>query len=565
MEHNDVYIKLISDIIEKKFFYIPSYQRGYRWTKIQVENLLNDIWEFTKDKDNIGKSYCLQPLIVRKVIGAKNEPWEVIDGQQRLTTIFIILNYLNKENIEIGFETKTDSQWFLSDINNQTASKTNIDIYHIYNAYQTIKEWFEEKQKQELKIVEEFLGTFRTSTNFIWYQINNSITDPIEIFTNINIGKIPLTNAELIKALFLQKDNFNSNNVSLSQIEIATAWDSIEYKLQNDDFWYFLGQSENMTDTRIEFIFNLMASNNIDKNDQYSTFNFFNKKFSNGDRQKVVKENWEKIENYFLTLEEWFTDRDLYHYIGYLITYGKNILDLKEASESKTKLEFKKYLKDQIKDMLHKGMGNHKILALNYPDKIIDKLLLLYNIETILNNTENSRFSFHQYKNDKWSLEHIHAQNSKGLDSTEERRVWLDEVLKITSNLKEGDQIDEINQITYGINQMKAKDDIQAEEFEDLQDEIFNIFGQQEDMHRIDNLALLSIGNNSTLNNSIFPVKRQKIIELERRGSFIPICTRNVFLKYHTENPRHLYFWSETDREAYINDILKVLKYYSIN
>ena len=74
------------------------------------------------------------------------------------------------------------------------------------------------------------------------------------------MGKIPLTNAELIKALLIQgyKDNDNKNN---KQFELASEWDFIEYSLQNDDFWYFINKEKNEKATRIEFIFELIAKN----------------------------------------------------------------------------------------------------------------------------------------------------------------------------------------------------------------------------------------------------------------------------------------------------------------
>ena len=77
--------KLVGDI--EGNFYIPSYQRGYRWGKAEIVRLLDDI-ESTK-----GKSYCLQPIVVRKA----NDRYELIDGQQRLTTIYLIRHYINKE------------------------------------------------------------------------------------------------------------------------------------------------------------------------------------------------------------------------------------------------------------------------------------------------------------------------------------------------------------------------------------------------------------------------------------------------------------------------------------
>ena len=50
-------------------FYIPAYQRGYRWTTRDVEALLDDIYEFDAGTEANPKKYCLQPLIVKKSQG----------------------------------------------------------------------------------------------------------------------------------------------------------------------------------------------------------------------------------------------------------------------------------------------------------------------------------------------------------------------------------------------------------------------------------------------------------------------------------------------------------------
>ena len=130
-------------------FYIPSYQRGYRWKDTQVKNLLDDIWNFRKESENKGKEtfYCLQPVVVSK----KDEEWEVIDGQQRLTTIFLILYFLKdglgffgKKNFSIRYETRPDSEAFLQKIDVNQQEKT-IDHYHICQALTTIEKWFKDK------------------------------------------------------------------------------------------------------------------------------------------------------------------------------------------------------------------------------------------------------------------------------------------------------------------------------------------------------------------------------------------------------------------------------------
>ncbi len=57
----------------------------------------------------------------------------------------------------------------------------------------------------------------------------------------------------------------------------------------------------------------------------------------------------------------------------------------------------------------------------------------------------------------------------------------------------------------------------------------------------------------SALGNSVFEVKRRNILERDREGSYIPTCTRNVFLKYYTEaEGQQIHFWGEHDREGYL-------------
>ena len=123
---------VIRNIIDKNYF-IPDYQRGYRWKDIQVVQLLEDIYNFqSKMIENEQTWYCLQPLVVKVMEsypenfeGDKSKEWfEVIDGQQRLTTIFLIVHYINemfrgpkkdKEPILI-YQTRKKSSDFLSNL-----------------------------------------------------------------------------------------------------------------------------------------------------------------------------------------------------------------------------------------------------------------------------------------------------------------------------------------------------------------------------------------------------------------------------------------------------------------
>ena len=82
-------------------------------------------------------------------------------------------------------------------------------------------------------------------------------------------------------------------------------------------------------------------------------------------------------------------------------------------------------------------------------------------------------------------------------------------------------------------------------------------------MHSISNLALLNTSDNAALNNSTFAVKRNQIIEMDKKGQFIPFCTKMVFLKYYTPSEENqIHFWGQADRVAYINAINRVLSDY---
>ena len=332
-----VALKCVFDLLDNHFI-IPPYQRGYRWTSQEVNDLLNDIWEFTqKDQKSKKEFYCLQPIIVTPC----ENGYIVIDGQQRLTTIYIILevlkeikNLLTEKIFTLEYQTREGSGEFLANIDISRQDE-NIDYYHICNAYITVQNWFTNKHGSiKLDILNALLRDDDSGNNVkvIWYEVNSTSTlDQIEIFTRINTGKIPLTNAELVKALLLREDNFQSNEkgIRLAQLEMAADWDRIEYSLGDNQLWYFLCDNQKQYENRIEFIFDLIAgTSSIDK---YSTFRYFNKQFA----EHISADNiWQQIKKYYLTFSEWFAHREYYHLIGYLISLGENLKNLEHQSST---------------------------------------------------------------------------------------------------------------------------------------------------------------------------------------------------------------------------------------
>ena len=184
--------KYVGDIIGT--FYVPSYQRGYRWGVEEVTRLLDDVLQNGK------KNYCLQPIVVRK----RGESYELIDGQQRLTTLYLIYYYMKQVNpifcndpaFNIIFETRDKSAEFLKHVDFSRRDE-NIDFWFIANAYETIKAWFEADMQIRVMHILEY---FREDVKVIWYEVGED-EDAISLFTRLNIGRIPLTSAELVKAI----------------------------------------------------------------------------------------------------------------------------------------------------------------------------------------------------------------------------------------------------------------------------------------------------------------------------------------------------------------------------
>ena len=118
----------------------------------------------------------------------------------------------------------------------------------------------------------------------------------------------------------------------------------------------------------------------------------------------------------------------------------------------------------------------------------------------------------------------------------------------------------ENEKVTQNVDKLLNQEKTEDEEFESIQDQIFKLFG--EESNSISNLALLSGKDNSALKNNIFPIKRRIILEKDKEGSFIPICTRNVFLKYYTQDVTSPYYWGEEDRTCYLDAIKTTLAKY---
>ncbi len=542
--------KLVGDISGE--FIIPEYQRGYRWRNEQVSLLLKDIWE------NGNTNYCLQPVVIKK--NGENR-YELIDGQQRLTTIYLITKYLKQLlpfvelKYSLSYTTRSRSAEFLATMDSKLA-EDNIDFSHIYKAYQSIDHWFNDGLADRgLKAINLY-KYFGEKVKFIWYEVDID-ADSVSLFTRLNIGKIPLTNAELVKALFLSKDT--DGLTEEKQLEIATSWDTIEQELQDNAFWSFLtNEAAKNYATRIELLFNMIADKKDGEKDPFFTFFYFSARMKTESKRDI----WKKIQEFYLIMMEWFNKRDIYHKVGYLVATGKKLQHIIKETSGLTKSRFGNYLDTCIIQRLN--LSKEQILELSYQNnkekESIERTLLLFNVEAVrMLQHSSEKYSFETHKKKHWSLEHIHAQNSEGLNKKEDQQKWLSLHRKSLEDLSERSY--KKDQVKFIIQQIDDNyDNITKVIFDTIFAEVFTILSENEDrsyMESISNMALLTLSDNAALNNSTFDVKRNKILEMDKNGEYIPLCTRRVFLKYYTKSKdNQMQFWGDVDRKAYIEAML---------
>lgn len=625
-------LKSVQELLgtSKYSFNIPGYQRGYRWTAEDVTTLIEDLLlfqneEYQKTAPERCPFYSLQVLVVKE---SGERTYEVIDGQQRLTTILIILQalrclkyedapgkLLDQTQYSISYETRGDSSTWLDDITkayyddlqdpsgNRNKSSDlkgqNPDYSHFVDAFYAVIDFFKDLSEDDLN---DFAKTLRQNTKFIWYNITKSnlqVADSeVDIFNRLNATKINLNNAELIKALLLQDGNFTDvHNLMYERDQMAMDWDNLEKQLQNPNLWEFAYSSRHpyKYDTHIEYLFDLITGKTAeDKDAYYFTFKRYYDNYSKhkDDKLNFVREEWKKIHKMFLLIQEWYNDKSCYHYIGYLLEYGKTKDDkpisipyLKDLLYQQNKDKRESILKSLIKDSL-KGIKGEDLIYKN--KNILNQVLLLFNIELEQRRQNKaSRFSFAEYKhirdNIGWDLEHV-ASNVDYEPKWEKRKELASDLLEYFTGIKytADCQISNDELITL-CSDNDAKDlckdlrifyneDVRSEFIVSVYNSIMKYF-EAEDKFReysvnnklarekdfIWNFVLLNSSTNKSYGNNIFPVKRRHIQE-DDNSIYTPIGTRAVFEKAYSKKLSNLISWGRNDAIDYWYMISETLR-----
>lgn len=651
---NTIYQYAIGELLDGRYFFIPSYQRGYRWTEKQVGDLLRDLLCFANDYANEGQDkkqdqfYCLQPIIARPITDehrlrsifgndyneqiAEHGVWEIIDGQQRLTTIYLLYKYLldqkgwdenklkeeedGKELYHISYATREGSAAFLESLTEkkineglEEESKQNVDFFHMANAFKYIGEWIMTDGKainkryqlggsldnirtSFFKLLNGMTDTKGGSVQVLWYEIaEEKEKSDIKEFQKINTGKIRLTDAELIKGLFLLRRNFTDGDKYIKQSELALEWEFIENTLHANNFWYFLQKKGSDMPNRIDLLFNLIYKKQMLKDvaeeewedklkeideklqdtRQSEIFRFYYNRFEGKlgeELQHEVAEAWREVMELFRTLDDWFCSPTTYNYIGLLSQCGEDlcrlVLFFDQMSETACREEFVDYLKSRISYHL-RGVKvdteKRRILNEYKEHDNIYKILLTLNIHLL--NEQNRllasesdvyKFPFDVLSAQNWDIEHVDSFHTNALKRDADKEEWIRTAMD--------DRSEELSEEEKALVTQKLEEKGLDEAINILKKNAQEVEADAEIKNSIGNLTLLDAETNRSYGNSLFCTKRRIIIERIKQGVFVPVATQYIFAKFFDKKGTNRSLWTQEDMEAYHQYVYDIITNY---
>ena len=589
-DNNEDIIKSVKSIF-KMNYNIPEYQRGYKWGREQVLKLLKDIDGFNIDENNKDKFYCLQNITIVK----KNDYYDVIDGQQRLTTLFIILSYLQKyykdEEIQLKnrlkYSIRKESEDFLykyifeSDINyiKEKDSKyfynenfdnkfDSQDVFHFALAKYTIIEFLKGKTDEEkIKFYKKLLENVIIIVN----EVKSGNEE--NIFRNLNSNKVPLAEQDFIRAIFITRCKEDNKTEKISK-RLKTGYD-----IDNMNIWwskssvykYFNRFSKNYKG--ISLLYNLFFQCfkfKIDNKKYESLFDYLD---NNNER---VNDTLKDILRFHNTMVDWYKDYEIYHLLGFIsITKQNNIVNIwNKWEENISRDAFIKELKNIIeKELVNSFNYNNKNYLESYLSSITNinfnwygmsketiKLLVLMDIIKILKNEEKNfvRLPAEYFSKYNEDIEHIFSKTPNNETTIKEAKENIENIIKLVKGNKDTDRLNKFkNKIIKKEDTEKLNDIEFLEEYKQL---ILSI----PIINSIGNLVLLNLSVNRGYGNSEYEIKRNKIVSLyesNNKYKYIRNHTWTIFTKsFYSNESKDLNDWTIKDIETtakYIRDSIE--------
>lgn len=415
------------------FFNIPEYQRGYKWTVDNIIQLLEDLKGFKQNSSD--EFYCLQNITITKTNINGHSCFNVIDGQQRLTTLFILISYIQRnmsnkvlsaESNILRYSIREETDKFLresiltgdywNDVEYKPATK---DQYYIAEVAKAVAEWFNINNLEE-----------RTILDHLKLIVNKVESGEEEtVFASLNGGKVDLDGADLVRAILITraaKQKYPSliSEKTLHQIANDDINLNINIKVSSlgkiNEFRVKLGIELDMmnnwwSDRKVRSYFEQLLPNRISQNKSfkyseypidllyYAFFEAYKDKLAthgNTDLDLRIFENgidkdgeggndhlefYKEVKEFHLTLVDWYNDDEIYNLLGYLMYNYKSAsvsfaMLWNEWKLTESKSDFKSKLKRIIREQL-------AFAASDDSTDIADKLILLR--KSITNIAEN--------------------------------------------------------------------------------------------------------------------------------------------------------------------------------
>lgn len=588
-------------LTNEQLYNIPEYQRGYKWSNQQINQLLDDINEFDTGGDD-ELFYCLQNITL--VPFETENKLNVVDGQQRLTTISLILAYLKEtERIKckLHYAVRKPSNDFLqcvianesgiinnimeSDDFDSFVSKSNKDydyqdVYFMYCAIKTIDEWFKIKEKESNPLSRDlFKHKILKNVKVIINRIEGVAEQ--ELFMNLNAGKVQLDGSDLVRAIMITRvakqemEEFDSSEVKdvvrLNERRIRIGWELDElnawWSKENVLNYYSVftnlntGEKETIKfDEKkhpINLLYKIWAESFTDKEGKqlYTDLrlSYFETKNTN------ALDLYTSIILLHRTLKDWFEDRTIYHYLGFLFSQKHisfNTIWKEWNNEKNNRSQFICFLKNELQKCVFGKEPNgeledtgiqfwlDKIKDYNsenptnwYETPQLEKILLTLDI--IEHSQEKEKgipmpfLKPRYFKNHKEDKEHIYPGTPKDIKAIS---ILTNPELSFSNyvaRLNNGYADDKLIYWKFSTNDWESySDEEKSNKLLSLKQEIHH----KRPINSIGNLVLLHLSINRGFGNDYYQDKRMIVINNTENGEYVRSHTLKVFVKQTESN-----------------------------
>lgn len=566
---------------------IPEYQRGYKWSSQQINQLLDDINGF-EDKGDEQLFYCLQNITL--IGNTKHErSINVVDGQQRLTTISLLLAYLGEgERVKgkIVYSVREPSDKFLqsivsdSGVRDQVLQSENFeaftskeenadydfqDIFFMYNAFRAFDSWFKKNEGvSSERFCEKLLGQVKLIVNRV-----DGISEQ-ELFVNLNAGQVHLDGSDLVRAILITRvakqemEEYDPSNmedvIRLNERRLRIGWELDEL----NNWWsqptvreYFANYSSIKT----------APNETVRFNENEYPINLLYKIWAESNGKTEVKLAWfetkhiNALELYtsiiqtHRILQDWYNDRFIYHLGGFLFKNYKPKFQTfwsKWVQEKQTRDDFRAFLKDLVEKAVFgtdseenepdQGIDVwlHRILDFDsgtptnwYETGILDKVLILLDVIAHCKETDSGNplpFMMPKYlaihMEDK---EHIYPGTPKQLDVLKEIEQPVTTINQYIEELNKGYE----DEALIGVWDLSDEEwsVLEADEQEQRRKRLKHEIHQKRPINSIGNLVMLHRSINRSFGNDYYPEKRKMVVKNAQNGEYIRQHTLNVFVK----------------------------------